>query len=128
MLRECSHADSKKYEIEYIKIFNSDKFGYNAKDLADAKRRRHRLVNQLILEYAEKNGYEPDGDVYWFNIFELSKELKITVIDILKHFGVNTLTEWNVSYKVNEDTYIGICWNGEDGVQVIVFHESFLNS
>lgn len=127
ILKVCSHAESKKIEMEYIEKFNSDTLGYNCNDLKDSVKKRFDLINKQILEYATENGYRENGELYWFNIFDLSKAINKTVIDLLKHFGVNQLNSWSVSYKVDENNYIGLNWNECEGVHVIVYDESFLN-
>lgn len=126
ILRECTHADSKKYEMEYIENFKSDKFGYNVKDYKDGMKRRFNLINELIFEYVKENGYENDGNCYWFNIFEVSSKINFKITEILNHFGINSIKRWNISYKVNDNTYIGISWDDEDGVQIVAFDEIFL--
>lgn len=125
VLIECSHADSKKYEMEYIQKFNSDKFGYNFKDLKSTMRRKRKLMGELIFEYAQKNGYEPDGNCYWFNIFDVADSLNITTTKLLEFFDFNRTKRWNITIYINEDTCAGLNWDNEDGVQLVVLHESF---
>ena len=128
VLKECSPADSRKYEIEYIEILKSDKFGYNFKDIKDQVSRRYNLMNQLILKYVKDNGYESNGNCYWFNIFEMSDSINYKITEILNHFQIQQNKRWNISYKVTDDTYIGINWDKEDGVQIIAFDESYLTN
>lgn len=125
VLLECSYADSKKYEMEYINKFNSNKFGYNMSSLKDSFRKRNKLIGDNILKYAIKNGYKNDGNVYWFNIFDCAENLNITTTKLLKFFRINSLKCWNVMFSINEEDYIGLNWDNEDGVQVIVLHKSF---
>ena len=125
ILIECSHADSKKYELEYIQKFNSDKFGYNMNDFANSLRRRSELTSSLIFEYAQKNGYEPDGNAYWFNIFDVAQSLNMKATKLLEFFGVNSYKRWNITRPINEETYCGLNWDEEDGVQMVVLHKLF---
>ena len=125
ILLECSHADSKKYEMEYINKFNSNKFGYNMGSLTDSIRKREELIGNNILKYAIKNGYENDGNVYWFDVFRCAENLNMTVSKLLKFFNIDKEKRWNVVFQINEEIYTGLNWDSEDGVQVILFHKSF---
>lgn len=125
ILLECSYADSKKYEIEYIDKFNSKKFGYNMDSLNESIRKREKLIDNNILQYIIKNGYENDGNVYWFNVFDCAKSLNIRTEKLLSYFSINKLCSWNVVRQVSEDIYIGLNWDSEDGVQIIAYHKSF---
>lgn len=127
VLIECTHAESKKYEAEYIRSFNSDKFGYNVKSTKETNKKKHELRGNLILEYAKNNGYEPDGNLYWFNIFDIASNLNIGVTELLKFFSINYHKRWNITIPINEDTYCGTNWDSEDGVQVVVLHKSFFD-
>lgn len=127
ILKECSHADSKKYEMEYIEIFNSEKLGYNVKDTSETIEKRRDFMNRQILEYAKENGFEQDGNLYWFNVFKMSKTLNITVVSLLKFFGVNRADNWDILSEISEHIYGGLSFDGEDGVQVVMCDESYIN-
>lgn len=127
ILKECSHADSKKYEMEYIEIFNSEKLGYNVRDNKEAISKRREFMTRQILEYAKENGFEQDGNLYWFNVFKMSKALNVTVSTLLKFFGVNRAEEWNILGEISDGIYGGLSFDGEDGVQVAIFDELYIN-
>lgn len=127
VLLECSHADSKKYEMEYIQKFNSDKFGYNMKDFKDGISRRRQLTERLLLEYAINNGYKSDGNSYWFDLFDVASELNIPPTKLLDFCGLNVSKSWTIFTPMVDDEEIlyGICWDSCDAVQFVVSHESF---
>lgn len=129
ILLECSHAESRKFEMEYIEKFNSNKFGYNVKDFKDSTKRRARLTESLLLDYAKRCGYEADGNSYWFDLFDTAKELNINPTKLLEFFGLNSAMSWTITFlAADKETYYGICWDNCDGVQVTVSHESFFNN
>lgn len=128
VLRECSHADSKKYEMEYIETFNSNTFGYNVKDLKDSMKRRYNLISNSILDYVKDNGFEEDGNVYWFNVFDCAERLNMKTTKLLEFFEVNRYKQWNVNVPISETVYAGLNWDSEDGVQIIAFHKSFFDN
>lgn len=129
ILLECSHAESKKFEMEYIEKFNSNKFGYNVKDFKDSTKRKQKLMEYLLLDYAKRNGYKPDGNSYWFDFFNTAKELNVAPTKLLDFFHLNSAKRWNITIlAADKETYYGICWDNCDGVQVTVSHESFLNN
>lgn len=127
ILKECSHADSKKYEMEYIEIFNSEKLGYNSGDISKETKRRDDFKKKQILEYAVEEGFEKDGNLYWFNIFKMCKRLNMTVVELLKFLGVNRVEDWNFSFKISDGIYCGLSYDGEDGLQFIMFDELYIN-
>ena len=126
VLIECTHSDSKKYELEYIKKFNSEKFGYNIKKLKESTKSKDEYIEDLILDYVKQNQYKHDENMYWYNIFKLSNNLNMGVLDILKFFNINHYQRWDISFKTKENIYIGISYN-EDGVQLIAYSELCLN-
>lgn len=128
ILLECEWSDSKKYEIEYIEKFKSNKFGYNIEDFVDNIQRRFKLTNQRMLQYVKNNGYDNDGEPHLFNIFDMAEELQIRVTDILKHFNVNREMRWNISYEVDDNIYIGLDWDIDEGLMIIAFHKDWLYS
>ena len=79
----------------------------------------------LIFEYAQKNGYIPDGNAYWFSIFDVAHELNIKPTKLLNFLGVDFYKRWNITIPINEDTYCGLNWDEEDGVQMVVLHKVF---
>lgn len=126
ILLECSLSDARKYEVEYIEKFKSEKFGYNVKGLKKATNKRHNIIEGYIVDYIKNNGYCSDGELYYYDIFDVANYTNVNMIDLLKFFNVNQSKSWNVSYMVNDDLYIGITTNTE-GVLLIAYNGELIN-
>ena len=79
-----------------------------------------------MFDLLKKLGYKSDGNIYWFDIFEISKLLKLDVTLVLKNFGINAHKRWNVTIDVDEENFVALNYDNENGVQIIAFHENNL--
>ena len=127
VLLECSISDARKYEDEYISKFNLKEFGYNQGHSSEALEEKHEFFKDRLFNLLKQLGYKSDSNIYWFNIFEISKLLKLDVTSILSKFGINKCNDWNATIDVDGDNFIALNYDNENGVQIIAFHKNNLN-
>ena len=129
ILEYCNEADARKRELEYIDNLNIKKFGYNTYDFKDSIRKKYNMFYEKCLNFAINKGYESDDNIWLFSIFDLSKEIKMTVSKIIHSFGVDSNYSWNMKIEpeIEEDEFIGITWCSDAGVVFYVCNRNAMN-
>lgn len=122
-LEYCSLSDARKKELDYIETLNIKKFGYNSYNLKNTTKVKWDRLLKALFEYFVENGYDSNGDIYRFNIFNISKKINIPVYEILKIFGIQRQKSFNFSYQYLEtNEYIGFSPDKELGIVMYVWN------
>ncbi|WP_300449546.1 GIY-YIG nuclease family protein [Fusobacterium sp.] len=130
ILEYCDEAEARKKELEYINKLNLKKDGYNSYDLKTTSKKKHDRILGKIFEYVKSKGYESDGNLYIYNIFDISTSTKYSIFEILNCFGVNSYKQWNINISLDnfDKDYLGLNWNNDDGLVLTVFNEQFFDN
>ena len=112
ILVKTDYANAKKLEEEYIKKFNTDKFGYNTDDLKNNINKRDNMICNQIIEYISET-YKADRNIYCYDAFKMAKYLKIQISELLRFLGINRSDKFNVHRYLDNETVIGVNWDNE---------------
>ncbi len=128
VLEYCDEANARKRELEYIDALNIKKFGYNTYDHKKSINTKIKLFEDKLFKYATENGYESDGRAYFFDFFDLSRNINMPVSKIIKEMGIDRHGKWNITYELSDHSgeYVGSNWNN-DGIYFVVLNEEALN-
>ena len=124
ILIECSSADARKYEEDYIDKLGLKKFGYNSAKNKRTTQLRYGLFVEQLYNIFVKLGYKADGRVYWFDIFKISKIMNLPPTKILKNFGIDRGDSWVGGIDFGNNEYATLNYDNDRGVQITAFHNS----
>ena len=115
LLVECSEAEARKKEAEFIKIFNCEEAGYNVPKDKFRKHveKKHMRFNDLVKALVSKTEYEDDGNFYYFDFFEFAERINYKPSQLFHTLGADS-SKTQVSFTKTKDFSVGYIAAGNE--------------
>ena len=114
-LVECTEAEARKKEAEFIKIFNCEEAGYNfsKNKFSEYVEKKHIRFNDLVKALVYKTEYEDDGNCYYFDFFDFAERINYKPSQLFHELGADS-NKTQSSFTKTKDFFVGYIAAGSE--------------